>query len=119
MATELVPATHEAEVELFVQIPLTVQVDEPRFTRVPAPRTVTDPETETLDPFDANAPWRVRLPFTVRGQLEPVSSVPVKPVMSTAAMVVAADSVIVPVGFVSKTAVSVTAGVHPHAGPPE
>src|SRR2546421_385458 len=58
-------------------------------------------------------------PLTVRDQFEAVvSNVPVKPVMSMLAMVVAAASVVVPVGLALKMALFVATGVHPHAAAP-
>jgi hypothetical protein len=59
-------------------------------------------------------------PLTVSAQLDAaaVSKVPVKLVMSMLAMVVAAASVVVPVGLALKIALSVTAGVQPQDAPP-
>src|SRR5207249_2451958 len=58
-------------------------------------------------------------PFTVRAQFDAVvSSVPVKLVMSTLAMVVAAARVVVPVGFALKIALFEAIGVQAHAAPP-
>ena len=48
-----------------------------------------------------------------------VSSVPVKFVMSMLAIVVAAASVVVPVGLALKMAMFVATGVQPHAAPPD
>ena len=59
-------------------------------------------------------------PFTVRAQFDAVvSSVPVKLVMSTLAMVVAAARVVVPVGFALKIALFEAIGVQAHAAPPD
>jgi hypothetical protein len=41
MVTVLVPATQAADVDKLVHPPLTVQVDPPKLTTVPAVRTVT------------------------------------------------------------------------------
>jgi hypothetical protein len=55
----------------------------------------------------------------VRGQFDAVvSSVPVKPVMSMLATVVAAASEVVPVGVASKKTLFEAMGVHPQAAPP-
>jgi len=48
-----------------------------------------------------------------------VSSVPVKPVMSILAIVVAAASVVVPVGLALKNALFVATGVQPQEAPPD
>src|SRR6266704_3006133 len=59
-------------------------------------------------------------PLTLRAQLDAVvSSVPVKPVMSMLAIVVAAASVVVPVGFALKIALFEAMGVQAHAAPPD
>jgi len=59
-------------------------------------------------------------PLTVSAQLDAVvSSVPVKPVMSMLAIVVAAARVVVPVGVVLKITSFVATGVQPHAAPPD
>src|SRR2546428_7802549 len=58
-------------------------------------------------------------PLTVRAQLDAVvSSVPVKPVMSMLAIVVAAARVVVPVGVALKITSFVATGVQPHEAPP-
>ena len=58
-------------------------------------------------------------PLIVRGQFDAVvSSVPVKPVVSMLAIVVAAASEVVPVGVALKKALLEAAGVHPQAPPP-
>src|SRR5437899_10584373 len=49
IVTVLVPAAHEAEVERLVHSPLTVQLDAPRLTIVPAVSTSTSPVTLTLE----------------------------------------------------------------------
>ena len=63
----------------------------------------------------------LKAPFTVSAQFDPatVSRVPVKAVMSMLAMVVAAASAVVPVGVALKKALSVAAGEHAQAAPPE
>jgi hypothetical protein len=48
-----------------------------------------------------------------------VSRVPVKPVMSTLAIVIAAARVVVPLGLALKIALLVAVGVQPHTPPPE
>jgi hypothetical protein len=59
-------------------------------------------------------------PLIVRAQFDAVvSSVPVKPVMSMLAIVVAAASEVVPVGVALKKALLETVGVHPQAPPPD
>src|SRR2546426_3933628 len=59
-------------------------------------------------------------PLMVRAQLDAVvSSVPVKPVMSILAIVVAAARVVVPVGVALKITSFVATGVQLHAAPPE
>jgi hypothetical protein len=49
IVTELAPATQEAEVDRFVQVPLTVQVDPPRSTNDAAVKIVTFPTTVTTE----------------------------------------------------------------------
>src|SRR2546425_6978771 len=49
IVTVLVPATHEAEVERFVQAPLIVHADAPRLTIVPAVSTSTLPVTLSVE----------------------------------------------------------------------
>jgi hypothetical protein len=63
----------------------------------------------------------LKSPFTVRDQLVPftVSNVPVNPVMSMVAIVVAAERAVVPVGLALKIALSLAAGVQPQDGPPD
>src|SRR5213593_4186616 len=59
-------------------------------------------------------------PLTVRAQLDAVvSSVPVKPVMSMLAIVVAAARVVVPVGVALKITSFVATGVQLHVAPPD
>lgn len=121
MVTVLVPATHDADVDAFVHVPLTVQMDPPRFTMVVAVRMLTLPVAVTFEFRAKNVPWMLKRPLMVRAQLDPaaVSSVPVKPVMSMLAIVVAAARVVVPVAFASKIALSVAAGVQPQDAPPD
>ncbi len=49
IVTVLVPATHEAEVERLVHSPLTVQLDAPRLTIVPAVSASTSPVTVMVE----------------------------------------------------------------------
>ena len=120
IVTVLVPATHDADVDRFVHVPLTVHVDAPRLTIVPAVSTSTSPVTMIVEFRARRVPWIANGPFTVRAQLDAVvSSVPVKLVMSMLAIVVAAASVVVPVGVALKTALFVATGVQAHAAPPE
>jgi len=59
-------------------------------------------------------------PLIVRAQFDAVvSSVPVKPVMSMLAIVVAAASEVVPVGLASKMALFEATGVHAQEAPPD
>jgi hypothetical protein len=121
IVTELVPATQEADVDPLVHVPLTVHVDPPRLTTVVGVRTFTFPVIVIVEFRAKSVPWMLRGPLTVRDQFDPVtvSSVPVNPVMSILAMVVAAASEVVPVGTALKIALSVAAGVHPQAAPPD
>src|SRR6266849_583619 len=120
IVTVLVPATQEAEVERLVQAPLIVHADAPRFTIVPAVSTFTPPMALIVEFLARRVPWMANGPFTVRLQFDAVvSSVPVKPVMSMPAIVVAAARVVVPVGLALKIALFVATGVQPHAAPPD
>src|SRR5207245_11301854 len=70
IVTVLVPAAHEAEVERLVQSPLTVQLEAPRLTIVPAVSTSTSPVT-IMDEFRARTvPCIPNGPLTVRAQLD-------------------------------------------------
>lgn len=62
--TELAPADHEEDVELFVHVPFTVQLELAMVTTVVAPRTTTFPVTAIADPRASRVPWIVTLPFT-------------------------------------------------------
>ena len=100
IVTVLVPATQEAEVERFVHAPLIVHADAPRLTIVPAVSTFTPPVTLIVEFRARSVPWMANGPFTVTLQFDAVvSSVPVNPVMSMPAIVVAAARVVVPVGL--------------------
>src|SRR2546425_11796269 len=91
IVTVPVPATQDADVDRLVHVPLTVQVDVPRLTKVVAVRTSTSPVTVTVEPRATKLPWMANAPLIVRDQLDAVvSSAPVKPVMSMPAIVVAA-----------------------------
>src|SRR5713226_1473231 len=120
IVTVLVPAAHEAEVERLVHSPLTVQLDAPRLTIVPAVSTSTSPVTMMVELRAWNVPCMANGPLTVRAQLDAVvSSVPVKLVMSMLAIVVAATRVVVPVGLAFKIALFVATGVQLHVAPPD
>ena len=56
IVTVLVPAAHEAEVERLVHSPLTVQLDAPRLTIVPAVSTSTSPVTLMVELRAWNVP---------------------------------------------------------------
>jgi len=118
--TVLPPAAHVPDVDALVHVPLTVQAELPRLMLVAAVRVVTFPAMVMLEFLARNVPWTSKSPLTVSAQLDPatVSSVPVNPVMSMLAMVVAAASVVVPVGVAFKIALLVATGVHPQAPPP-
>ena len=49
IVTELPPATQEADVDEFVQVPLTVDVDPLRLMKLAAVRTLTSPVTVTVE----------------------------------------------------------------------
>src|SRR5207245_11209597 len=90
IVTVLVPATHEAEVERFVQAPLIVHADAPRLTIVPAVSTPTSPVTLTVEFRARRVPWMASGPFTVRAQLDAVvTSGPVYTVMVVTGTLVA------------------------------
>src|SRR5882672_3211478 len=102
--TVLPPAAHVADVDALVHVPLTVQFELPRLTLVAAVRIVTFPVTVTVEFRAMKVPCTSKSPFTVSAQLDPatVSSVPVNPVMSMLAIVVAAARDVVPVGVALK-----------------
>jgi hypothetical protein len=114
-----VPAFHAPDVDAFVQVPATVQVDAPRLIELAAVRTFTLPVTLTVEFRALKVPWTLKGPLIVRAQFDAVvSSVPANPVMSMLAIVVFPVSVVVPVGTPLKIALFDAIGVHPQDPPP-
>src|SRR2546427_11742896 len=74
IVTVPVPAAHEAEAERLVHSPLTVQLDAPGLTIVPAVGTSTSPVTMMVEFRARTVPGVPNGPLTVGPQLDAVVS---------------------------------------------